>query len=78
VARPLLVMCLMDTHAKIPEEPEPKGPCGVPVDAPDNEAPAISPPAVSRMPRAEDDEIIREHSRDFSDDAPPSATDRRR
>ena len=49
------------------DEPEPTGPEGVPVDAPGNTAPAISPHAVSRMPRAEDDEVVKEHSPDFSD-----------
>lgn len=48
--------------------PQPRGPEGVPVDAPGNDAPAISPPAVSRMPRAEDDHEVLEHSVDFSDE----------
>jgi hypothetical protein len=39
----------------------------VPVDAPDNEAPAISPHAVSRMHRAEDDRIAIENSPEFTD-----------
>jgi hypothetical protein len=47
---------------------EERGPEGVPVDAPDNDAPAISPHAVSRMHRAEDDREALEHSPDFSDD----------
>ena len=50
------------------DEPEPKGPEGVPVDAPDNTAPAISPHTVSRMPRAEDDEEVKRHSPDFADE----------
>ena len=48
---------------------EPLGPEGVPVDAPDNTAPAISPPAVSRMHRAEDDAAAIAQSPDFSDAA---------
>jgi hypothetical protein len=51
-----------------PDELEPHGPEGVPVDAPDNTAPAISPHAVTRMPRAEDDEEVARHSPDFSDE----------
>jgi hypothetical protein len=54
-------------QSMLPDEPEPLGPEGVPVDAPDNTAPAISPHAVSRMPRAEDDEIVRRNSPEFSD-----------
>ena len=50
-------------------EDKPLGPEGVPVDAPGNVGPAISPHAVSRMHRAEDDEQVREHSPDFSDEA---------
>jgi hypothetical protein len=50
------------------DELEPLGPEGVPVDAPDNTAPAISPHAVTRMPRAEDDEETAAHSPDFSDE----------
>ncbi len=48
--------------------PQPRGPEGVPVDAPGNDAPAISPHAVSRMPRAENDREVIEHSLDFTDD----------
>lgn len=48
--------------------PQPRGPEGVPLDAPGNDAPAISPHAVSRMPRAEDDPEVLEHSVDFSDE----------
>ena len=44
-------------------------PAGVPVDAPDNTAPAISPQAVSRMHRAEDDGLAIARSPDFSDAA---------
>lgn len=44
-----------------------EGPEGVPVDAPDNDAPAISPIATSRMPRAEDDKIVFENSPEFND-----------
>jgi hypothetical protein len=57
-------------------EPEPAGPEGVPVDAPDNSAPAISPHAVSRMPRAEDDRTTWEHSPEFSDEKNVSIDDR--
>ena len=55
------------SQTKNPTEPEPHGPEGVPVDAPDNMAPAISPQAVSRMHRAEDDEVARRNSPEFSD-----------
>jgi HAD superfamily hydrolase (TIGR01509 family) len=44
-------------------------PAGVPVDAPGNTAPAISPQAVSRMHRAEDDPLAIAQSPDFSDAA---------
>ena len=44
------------------------GPEGVPLDAPDNDAPAISPHAVSRTHRAEEDAEALEHSRDFRDE----------
>ena len=57
-------------------EPEPAGAEGVPVDAPDNSAPAISPQAVSRMPRAEDDRATWEHSPEFSDEKNRSIDDR--
>lgn len=50
------------------DTPEPKGPEGVPVDAPGNDGPAISPHAVSRTHRAEDDDKAREHSPDFHDE----------
>jgi hypothetical protein len=58
----------MAATKETPEEQTPIGPEGVPVDAPDNDAPAISPHAVSRVHRAEDDEKALEHSPDFSDD----------
>ncbi len=45
----------------------PRGPEGVPVDAPGNDAPAISPHAVSRMHRAEDDPTAIENSPEFTD-----------
>jgi hypothetical protein len=45
----------------------PRGPEGVPVDAPGNDGPALSPHAVSRTHRAEDDREALEHSPDFSD-----------
>jgi hypothetical protein len=54
----------------------PVGPEGVPLDAPDNSAPAIGPHAVSRMPRAEDDPVTREHSPEFSDDSNIAIDDR--
>ena len=57
-------------------ELEPAGPEGVPVDAPDNTAPAISPHVVSRMPRSEDDAKTREHSPEFSDDQNIAIDDR--
>ena len=47
--------------------PQPRGPEGVPVDAPGNDAPAISPHAVSRMHRAENDREVIERSLDFTD-----------
>jgi hypothetical protein len=50
------------------DEQKPRGPEGVPVDAPDNDGPAISPHAVSRVHRAEDDAAAIEHSPDFTDD----------
>jgi hypothetical protein len=59
-----------------PDEPEAQGPEGVPVDAPDNTAPAISPHAVSRMPRAEDDRATWEHSPEFSDEQNIAIDDR--
>jgi hypothetical protein len=49
-------------------DPSATGPEGVPLDAPDNTAPAIGPQAVSRMHRAEDDEAARTHSPEFSDE----------
>lgn len=54
----------------------PRGPEGVPVDAPGNTAPAISPHAVSRMSRAEDDDQTQAHSPEFTDQVPvqPSAS----
>jgi HAD superfamily hydrolase (TIGR01509 family) len=52
------------------------GPQGVPVDAPDNTSPAISPPAVSRMHRAEDDAAAIAQSPDFSNDSAKVPDDR--
>ena len=52
----------------VTDDEEPTGAEGVPVDAPDNTAPAISPQAVSRMPRAEDDEEVARHNPDVSDE----------
>ena len=48
---------------------KPSGPQGVPLDAPDNTAPAIGPQAVSRMHRSEDDAAAVAQSLDFSDAA---------
>jgi hypothetical protein len=39
----------------------------MPIDAPGNNAPAISPPAVSRMHRAEDDPIAMANSPEFTE-----------
>lgn len=44
-----------------------RGAEGVPLDAPDNDAPAISPQAVSSTHRAEDDAAARAGSPDFSE-----------
>lgn len=60
-----------------PTSPEPVGPEGVPVDTPDNSAPAISPQAVSRMHRAEDDTEARAGSPEFSDRQSIAHDDRR-
>ena len=57
----------MDKRNNDADTLEPRGPEGVPVDAPDNTAPAISPHAVSRMHRAEDDPKARAKSPEFSD-----------
>lgn len=51
-------------------EGSPRGPEGVPVDAPGNTAPAISPHAVSRMSRAEDDDLTQARSPEFTDQTP--------
>ena len=50
-----------------PSKLSPKGPEGVPVDAPGNEGPALSPHAVSRMHRAEDDAQAIEGSPEYND-----------
>jgi hypothetical protein len=63
----LLVHTDMNNPAGRSSKPGPRGAEGVPVDAPDNEAPAISPQAVSRMHRAEDDRIAIENSPEFTD-----------
>jgi hypothetical protein len=68
VAPRLLLTDDMEPRPQPNDEPEPKGPEGVPVDAPGNTGPAISPHAVSRTHRAEDDDQAREHSPDFSDE----------
>ena len=57
-------------------ELDPRGPEGVPVDAPDNDAPAVSPHSVSRLHRAEDDRKAIENSPDFSDAYRQSSDDR--
>ena len=57
----------MSNPNRNPSELNPRGPEGVPVDAPGNDAPAISPHAVSRMHRAEDDGAAIRNSPDFSD-----------
>jgi hypothetical protein len=67
----------MSNPIKRPAELEPRGPEGVPVDAPDNDAPAISPHAVSRMHRAEDDRETFEHSPEYSDERMIANEDRR-
>ena len=56
---------------------QPRGPEGVPVDAPDNSGPAISPQAVSRMHRSEDDDVARDESPEFSDRQSIAHDDRR-
>lgn len=61
-----------------PVEPEPRGAEGVPLDAPDNTAPAIAPEAVSRMHRAEDDAIAFRRSPEFNDERTRAIDDRRR
>jgi hypothetical protein len=60
-----------------PAELDPRGPEGVPIDAPDNSAPAISPHTVSRMHRAEDDRHAHEHSPEYSDHRNEQNEDRR-
>jgi hypothetical protein len=60
-----------------PAELDPRGPEGVPVDAPDNTAPAISPHTVSRTHRAEDDRTAHEHSPEYSDHRNEHIEDRR-
>ena len=60
-----------------PDELDPRGAEGVPVDAPDNDAPAISPHAVSRMHRSEDDGVAFEHSPEYSDHRNEAIEDRR-
>jgi hypothetical protein len=58
-------------------ELSPRGPEGVPVDAPDNDAPAVSPHAVSRMHRAEADREAFERSPEYSDSPNVANEDRR-
>jgi hypothetical protein len=61
-----------------PAELEPRGPEDVPVDAPDNDAPAISPHTVSRMHRAEDDRAAFENSPEYSDRRSEANDDRKK
>lgn len=62
---------------KGPAELAPRGPEGVPVDAPGNEGPAISPHAVSRMHRSEDDRVAFEGSPEYHDEPRTANEDRR-
>jgi hypothetical protein len=64
------------SNRKPPVELSPRGPEGVPVDAPDNDAPALSPHAVSRMHRAENDREAFEHSPEYSDERSVANEDR--
>jgi hypothetical protein len=64
----LLTDVHMSSHNKRPLEDGPTGPEGVPVDAPGNDAPALSPHAVSRTHRAENDATAISRSPDFTDD----------
>jgi hypothetical protein len=57
-------------------ELSPRGPEGVPVDAPDNDAPAVSPHAVSRMHRAEADREAFEGSPEYNDQRTVANDDR--
>ena len=63
----LAAVSAMDTSNKKAAELGPRGPEGVPVDAPDNDGPAISPHAVSRMHRAEDDGEAFAQSPEYTD-----------
>jgi hypothetical protein len=67
----------MSNPIKRPAELEPRGPEGVPVDAPDNDAPALSPHAVSRMHRSEDDGTAFAQSPEYSDQRTVANEDRR-
>ena len=67
----------MSNPSKRPAELEPRGPEGVPVDAPGNEGPALSPHAVSRMHRSEDDGAAFAHSPEYSDHRSVANEDRR-
>jgi hypothetical protein len=67
----------MSNVDKKPVNLDPRGPEGVPVDAPDNDAPAISPHAVSRMHRAEEDPAAFAHSPEYSDERTVANEDRR-
>ena len=67
----------MSNPIKKPAELEPRGTEGVPVDAPDNDAPAISPQAVSRMHRSEGDLEAFAGSPEYSDRRNIANEDRR-
>lgn len=66
----------MSNQTKKPAQPEPRGAEGVPVDAPGNTGPAISPQAVSRMHRTEDDAEAIAHSPEFSNEHNVAMDDR--
>lgn len=73
----LALLTSMSNPIKKPAELEPRGPEGVPVDAPDNDAPALSPHAVSRMHRSENDRDAFSHSPEYSDQRNIANEDRR-
>jgi hypothetical protein len=72
-----LAQAIRMSKPKRSDELVPRGPEGVPVDAPDNDAPALSPHAVSRMHRAEDDREAFERSPEYSDSRTVANEDRR-
>src|SRR5918998_6078494 len=67
----------MSNPIKKSAELDPRGAEGVPVDAPDNDAPAISPQAVSRMHRSEGDVQAFAGSPEYSDRRNIANEDRR-